>query len=524
MAAEILILSGARQGERMVLDLEQFRAGGQPGCEVWFDPQRDPGARDRAAVFRLMDDGWYVGPSGGELLVNQRPVNEPTHIRSGDVLRLSERGPDFSFHIVRRGAAVSATPAAAKTAPAVPAPNVAPVAPMPTAPAPQAVVAPVSARQTAVVPAPPPAASKTPGSWAVWLGGSIVVAAALLVVGRSLMSPPPQPTPTQSAPQPINVYVTPPAPPAGPTTNSTPSAVPAAAPTNAQPPAAPRDTPPAPAPKEKEPQKLRPTEDPFQAAAARLGDAVFLVQVERSGQFWPFATCCAVGENTLLTTAREATQLATWRRQQTEKGGQGGFRAWVTNQQLGFKEEVDDIRVHGVYATLADKPGEWVYFDLALLTVTEKLPNTVPLAAAEDLVKLKDGLPLACLGYTHDGNKVTEFTKLKPELSAGAIFVITGSQKLSGHPRVLHLRAKVSPNACGSPVLNAAGKLVALYGDAAVVPTGEVDQATAVALKDLHYAPVVSAELIDTWLKDHNEKLWVPPPVTEAPAKPTSQR
>ena len=45
----------------------------------------------------------------------------------------------------------------------------------------------------------------------------------------------------------------------------------------------------------------------------QLRDAVFLVEVEKAGRFWPFATCVAVGKETLLTSAREAMQLATWR-------------------------------------------------------------------------------------------------------------------------------------------------------------------------------------------------------------------
>ena len=47
-----------------------------------------------------MEDGWYIVHTTGDIIINHRAVAGPTRIRSGDVVRMSERGPDFSFSIV----------------------------------------------------------------------------------------------------------------------------------------------------------------------------------------------------------------------------------------------------------------------------------------------------------------------------------------------------------------------------------------------------------------------------------------
>ncbi len=123
MAVEILILSGVRQGERVVLDATNFRVGTNPDCAVFFDPLLDTTTANRSASFRLMEDGWYIVHTTGTILINHRAVTGPTRIRSGDVVRMSESGPDFSFRIVA-GTAFQGTksPAVATNSPIVSAP------------------------------------------------------------------------------------------------------------------------------------------------------------------------------------------------------------------------------------------------------------------------------------------------------------------------------------------------------------------------------------------------------------------
>jgi len=111
MAVEILILSGARRGARLVLDGKQFQVGTEPNCAVFFDPQHDPSAKDRAALLQLEDDGWHIRATGtGELIVNQQTMTGSKCLRSGDVVRLSAIGPDFCFRLVAPGTEVPKKP------------------------------------------------------------------------------------------------------------------------------------------------------------------------------------------------------------------------------------------------------------------------------------------------------------------------------------------------------------------------------------------------------------------------------
>jgi hypothetical protein len=156
MAVEIYILSGARQGERLVIDRPTFSVGDGPPCEVTFDPQRDPHVRGRRLTFLYDEDGWLVKNAGqGEPLVNFDSVAHECRVRSGDIVRMSEFGPDFSFALIRGAAPSPAAPAPMPTAPA-------PVAPR-TAPAPAPVSAPVSPAPSTPksAPDPTPAAPQT---------------------------------------------------------------------------------------------------------------------------------------------------------------------------------------------------------------------------------------------------------------------------------------------------------------------------------------------------------------------------
>ena len=71
-----LHIVGLRAGEQIILDATEFRVGSEPNCEIFFDPQQDLPAKGRLALFRLMDDGWYLTCKGiGELLVNETVVS-----------------------------------------------------------------------------------------------------------------------------------------------------------------------------------------------------------------------------------------------------------------------------------------------------------------------------------------------------------------------------------------------------------------------------------------------------------------
>ena len=103
MPTAIRIVSGSRRGEEICLDAQEFCVGDTPQCEVYFDPRRDTAAKGRSARFRLQGDGWYMRPdSPDRLVLNHAPVEGETRIRSGDVVRMSESGPDFVFSVTSR--------------------------------------------------------------------------------------------------------------------------------------------------------------------------------------------------------------------------------------------------------------------------------------------------------------------------------------------------------------------------------------------------------------------------------------
>jgi hypothetical protein len=233
----------------------------------------------------------------------------------------------------------------------------------------------------------------------------------------------------------------------------------------------------------------------------QLQDAVYLVEVEKAGHFWPFATCVAVGKETLLTSAREAMQLAAWRDNE-------GFKVWVVNPMLGIKKEVREIRLHGVFTTLAEKPNDWIYFNLALLSVEGDLPKVAPLASNEELDELKEETAVSCLGFTHEGKKTSATYQFKPELFQGSIFMTTVAKNLPGQPRLLHIEAKIPQNVYGSPILDEKGRVVGVYG-AAASPADQDALPVNAVMKDMHFASIIAPDAIRLWTEKRDEKMWV---------------
>ena len=375
MAVEILILSGARQGARLVLDGKQLRVGTEPGCEVFFDPQHDPSVKDRAALLQLEDDGWHIRSTGtGDLMVNQRTVAGSRPLRSGDVVRLSAIGPDFCFRLMASGAEM---PKKSLDFPGVPAGS--PLAVLPQAEAKPLKV--IGASPTAALASSPaPVAPIAASHWTKWVSAGLGACAVAAVLWRVLQPPPSASLATQLYVRMFppgakvflggellgtsnGLFVVPTGPagitvdldghnretrqieiqpeqitrveiqlqkqpiPPEPATTVVPATLVVTPSTVVTPPPPP------------------PSESPL----VQLCDAVFLLEVEKAGRFWPFATCVAVGRETLLTSAREAMQLAAWRENE-------GFKLWAVNLALGIKKEIHEIRLHGIFATLAEKP------------------------------------------------------------------------------------------------------------------------------------------------------------------------
>jgi len=103
MPVEIVVLSGSRRGKRLTLDDREITVGDDKTTEICFDPASDSGARGKIGVLKSSDDGWVLTNRGdGTWFINQTAVSsgQSSRLRSGDVVRLSEEGPDFRFSII----------------------------------------------------------------------------------------------------------------------------------------------------------------------------------------------------------------------------------------------------------------------------------------------------------------------------------------------------------------------------------------------------------------------------------------
>ncbi len=560
MAVEIRILSGARQGERLLLEGRELRVGCDRNCEVLFDAARDPAVGGRSAVIHLSDDGWYLHATGGQVWVNQQPVARSTRLRSGDIVRMSESGPDFSFGIVAaaapwwtgpvdvpgHGGVLSGAAAAAQPNVGVKTPSSSQPSPLPPGSAasvravvePQAAAGNKSASNAAATttaesgqPFARPAARPAGDGWrwAVWLLAGTAAVIVLLIAMRAL-SPPTivvnvgQPnvpaTSALSSPRLGNSMPAAPVSLPGPAAAENQKQV-ADSGGNSQPAAGKgsggEPEKPVPAAKAAEPAVTEPpvaeppAKDRDAELRAKLDGAVFMIEVEKgagaSRSSWPFATCVAVGDKVLLTTAHEAAQLAEWRQQKTFD------KIWVTRRSAGVKEEVEDIRVAADYAAAPETTDDWIYVNLGLLTVRNKLPAVASLASPEELAKLKLGTSVACFGFSPAAKVITEEDAYKPLLTRGQVLRIDVSN-LPGQPWRLHVQAELPPNLNGSPVVNSEGKLVGLYAAKEASPGGA---AGAAALKDMHLITLINPTAIDQALRDPSGKAWVQPAVPPTP-------
>jgi hypothetical protein len=223
----------------------------------------------------------------------------------------------------------------------------------------------------------------------------------------------------------------------------------------------------------------------------------------------------AVDKETLLTSAREAMQLATWREKE-------GFKLWVVNPALNIRKEIHEIRLHEGFAALAEKPNDWIYFNLALLIVAGDLPKIAPLASTQQFAELKEDAPIRWLGFTHDGRKIPAGAKIEPQSVDGSIFVTTVAEHLPGQPRLLHVEAKIPRNAYGSPIFDKNGSLVGVYGSPASIPDDE-DPPAAGTVRNLHFAAVVVPQAIRRWTEGHDEQMWVLPSLVKEALQPHPQ-
>ena len=124
------------------------------------------------------------------------------------------------------------------------------------------------------------------------------------------------------------------------------------------------------------------------------------------------------------------------------------------------------------------------------------------------LAKLKGGVSVACFGFPHDGEMIADEDAFEPRLARLKVFLVTVAD-LPGQPRLLHVRAELPKNLYGSAVVNADGKVLGLYAEAAAPPSGP-GAADGAGLKNMHYITLINPTAIDLGLRDPGSKAWLP--------------
>lgn len=102
----LAIASGARAGEMVGTNDSEFFIGFDHDCFVRFSGEQYPDINAKLLV-RRGPDGWSALRVRGEsTFINQRLLEEKATLRSGDMLRLSARGPDVQFTMQSGGVAI----------------------------------------------------------------------------------------------------------------------------------------------------------------------------------------------------------------------------------------------------------------------------------------------------------------------------------------------------------------------------------------------------------------------------------
>ena len=120
---------------------------------------------------------------------------------------------------------------------------------------------------------------------------------------------------------------------------------------------------------------------------------------------------------------------------------------------------------------------------------------------------MEEGMPVACFGFTHEGEKITRFDDFEPRLNPRKDICHHRIAESSGPAETAARQGGDSRYAYGSPVVNAArkGPRRVQRGCRPTYRTTTRPPAV-VAMQDMHYVTVVNPEMINLWLRDRNAK------------------
>ncbi len=553
MQVEIRILSGARRGEHLTLSAGEIIAGGQAGCDVFFDPKNDPSARGVCLQLLGEADGWRIRKrSGGTVMVNQQVLDSEMPLRSRDVVRLSPAGPDFRFTIAaphQDGHALPQSPPVEASSP--PAASL----PQPATAAPAALEADDAAGSS------PPQPLRVGWAAAAALLLLLLAAAWFLLPrhqGEVVVVPPRGESPSgRDKPQP------PLKPQLQDTGQNKPD--PGAKPNGSAPPKAAENTGSknpgsntgasaegpggkTPPPPEKEPPvdlpppqspggELKKATPPANPPPGEPPVALLAVEDARHGVQQPFAVACAAkqdGHPVLLTTARLATLMGLAGRRHPPRF----FALLPDDSQAGVSVVELDRRaicLHLLYtAALEERNREGAeFFDLACLTCLSELPPSYPLrtvAKLKSVEAVKQGGKLTCWTLDRppdipfrdgkvEGNCKLFVRKQSVQLEQ-EIFLDSKGDADNGQPgrRLFELQGFEGDLHLleGSPVLNEANELVAICTK---VPEPEPRQPR------LPRAALIDAEMLSALWTGLPAKQWAvvgPGNTAAAPEAPSS--
>ena len=99
MIVEVLVLSGARQGEVIELLGDRFRIGTSRDDDIYFSPLSHPTIEDRSVIVWRDREGWALKNNGkGDILIKQRPDRRNGAYPLWRYYTDFRTGPRSSFH------------------------------------------------------------------------------------------------------------------------------------------------------------------------------------------------------------------------------------------------------------------------------------------------------------------------------------------------------------------------------------------------------------------------------------------
>jgi hypothetical protein len=525
MRVDIRVLSGSRRSECLELDADEFRVGGEPSCDVYFDPEKDPSARGVCLQIRRDDAGWRIWSSGGAgSLVNQRVLVSDLPLRSGDVVRLSPAGPDFRFSVsaltesgyFRASAPVSAGRSAGDV------PVVQPAAP--------ATAWAAGVGETARQKRRPPLASI-----AAIVAAALLLILALVVFLRREGAPHEQSHTVAAVEKPRPAETESPAPAVEEPKSPEPKS-PASTPEKPKPA---ESEPPAPAvEKPKPPEPEPPAPAPVTAVLSPL--AVLAIENKRSQQLEPYAAACAVeldGRQMLLTTARIARIMALFPQQYYAI-----LPGRTDKEPIVVEVNRDSMFMHLLYMNMVEQGNLQVaqFFDVGVLMLADKLPAGAArrVASKADVDGIKSGSTLQCWSADKPPdipffqgailNREYRLTVREQSVKLNREIPLTegsGGEDAKDIRRLLELSGPRENFLEGSPVLDSQGQVVALYSTSMVPTDSQTRPKTPTnAQPGLPKAALVDAEMLTALWTGYPSRLWFAYVPEDAPKNPTGAR